>query len=99
MDKRIQKKIDGILDRVKEEQSGMSAAELGMVQKIRHNEKEKRLTIFLAPTGRQKACCSVMNMAFLEKLENQIKKEFENEFPGFSIRFANAGGTEARPCK
>ena len=90
MDQKIQKKIDDILDRVTEEQSGMTAAQLGVVQKIRIHEKEKRLTLFFNPIGRAKACCSVINMAFLENLENQIKHEFEKEFRQFSIRFANA---------
>lgn len=92
----IQKKLDDILDRVKEEQSGMSLAQLGLVQRIRHHEKEKRLTLFLKPMGRSKACCSVMNMAFLENLEKKIEMEFKKEFPGFSLGFANTRDPEKR---
>ena len=90
MEKTVQDKIDFILDRVKEEQSGMSAAQLGIVQKVRFHEGKKGITIFLHPMGRMKSCCSVMNMMFLENLENLMKEAFNQEFPGFSIQFVNA---------
>ncbi|WDP91525.1 MAG: hypothetical protein HUN04_18195 [Desulfobacter sp.] len=94
MNPNIQKKIDAVLDRVKDPQSGMTAAQMGLVEKVRVSEKMNILTIFYAPMGKSKACCSVLNMAVLSEIETAMEKEFKKEFPGFIIKSANAGGKE-----
>jgi len=86
----IQKKIDAVLERIKDPQSGMNAAQLGLVEKIRVSEKRNILTIFFNPMGKTKACCSVLNMAVLSDIEREMEAEFRKEFPGYFIKSANA---------
>lgn len=84
----VQNKIDAVLDRVKDKQSGLSIAELGLVQKIRYNESNRKLIVFMNRLGKSKACCSVLNLAILSELEHEIKQELRKEFPWFRVIFA-----------
>ena len=45
----MKKKIDAVLERVKEPESGLSIAELGMVERLRYSKKHKKLIIFTRP--------------------------------------------------
>jgi len=38
MDEEMKRKIDGVLERVKEPESGLSIAELGLVTKLRYTD-------------------------------------------------------------
>ena len=90
MDKGVQEKINSVLGRIKDSQSGMSVAEMGLVQKIRHSEENRRLIVFMNRMGKSKACCSVLNMSILADLEKEMEQELRKEFPWFSVKFADA---------
>lgn len=89
-DNNIQEKIDRLLDRVKDTGSGLTLAQLGLVKKVRFNENQRKLTLFLEGISSQKACCAAMNLAILGDVETRLKDEFKKEFPGFEILLANA---------
>ena len=89
-DRKIQEKIDGVLDRVKDSGSGLTLAQLGLVKKVRVNEEQKKLVLFMEGMATPKACCAVMNLAVLNDIEARMKAEFQKEFPGFEICLANA---------
>ncbi|WDP83878.1 MAG: hypothetical protein HUN05_00755 [Desulfobacter sp.] len=90
MDPKIQNIIDSVLDKIMDSQSGMSVLSLGLVQKVRYNETEKKLIVFLNPMGKSKTCCSALNMTILADLEKKMESDFARAFPGFAISFANA---------
>ncbi len=90
MEADVQKKIDSVLGRIKDSQSGMTIAQMGLVQKIRHSEENRRLIVFMNHMGKSKACCSVLNMAILADLEKEMEVELKKEFPWFSVRFTDA---------
>jgi metal-sulfur cluster biosynthetic enzyme len=46
MENIIQNKIDSVLDRIKEPQSGLSLSQIGFVEKIRCNSEGKKLIVF-----------------------------------------------------
>ena len=89
-DNTIQAKIDKILDQIKDTGSGLSLAQLGLIKKVRLNENQKKLTLFLEGISSQKACCIAMNLAILGDVETRLKDEFQKEFPGFEILLTNA---------
>ncbi len=97
MNPEIQKKIDAILDRVKDPQSGMSAAHMGLVAKIRVSEKMNQMTIFFNTLGKSNACCSALNMAVLSDIETEMAEEFSKEFPNFIIQSATADAADTLP--
>jgi len=89
MDDIIQKKIDRVLDRIKDPQSGMTIAQLGLVGKIRYVEKCRKLIVFLNRLGKGKTCCAALNIVLLADFETAIKEGLETEFLQFSIDFTD----------
>ncbi len=93
MDSIIQKKIDEVLDGIQDPQTGLTIAQLGLVEKIRYVEKRRKLIVFLNRLGKSKACCTALNMALMADLENAIKEGLKAEFPQFSIEFRDSSNT------
>nr|WP_319396180.1 hypothetical protein [uncultured Desulfobacter sp.] len=85
----VQATVDRILDHVKNPESGLSLAQLGLVKKVRVSAEQKKLTLFLKGISGPKACCAMINYVVLEHLELQIKQAFQRDFPGFEICLAN----------
>ena len=87
MDPDMIRKIDGVLDRVKEPESNLSVAELGIVKKFRYNESRRSLYIFADTYGSHKACCYLITKLLESETLSRLKKELQSEFPDLAIRF------------
>jgi metal-sulfur cluster biosynthetic enzyme len=77
MDAEMKRKIDSVLDRVKEPESGLSIAQIGLVKKLRYNPTRRRLYIFnnqLRPNRKQ--CCTVIQGLLLNSTLEALKNEF-----------------------
>ena len=85
----IQKKIDRVLDNIKDAQTGLSIAQLGVVGKVRHSEQHRKIIVFLNRLGNSKACCAALNMFMLADFEIAIKDGLKVEFPEFSVEIAD----------
>ena len=81
------RKIDAVLEKVKEPESGLSIAELGLVEKLRYNPTRKRLYIFTS-TIRQnrKQCCTVLQGLLISGTLNSLTEEFRKEFPDLAVQ-------------
>jgi metal-sulfur cluster biosynthetic enzyme len=90
MENIIQEKIDRVLDRIKDPQSGMTLLQLGLVKKIRYVEKRRKLIVFFNRLGHCKACCAALNMVMLADFENAINEGLKAEFPQFSVAFTDS---------
>ena len=88
MDSNMKKKIDAVLERVKEPESGLSIAELGLVERLRYSEKHKKLIIFTNPTKSPPGCCIIIAKLLQKATGKGLTKEFQKEFPDLSIEFA-----------
>ena len=93
MENIIQEKIDRVLDRIQDPQTGMSISQLGLVEKIRYVEKRRKLIVFFTRLGHCKACCAALNMVMLADFENAIKEGLKAEFPQFSVAFTDFPNT------
>jgi len=89
----IQEKIDRVLDRIQDPQSGMTILQLGLVEKIRYVEKRRKLIVFMNRLGHCKACCAALYMVLLADFENAIKEGLKTEFPQFSVAFTDSSNT------
>ncbi len=88
METLIRRKIDAVLDRVKEPESGLSIAQIGLVEKLRYSEKDKTLivfTSFIKPNHHY--CCTVLQGLLLSSTIQRLTEEFQKEFPDLSIEF------------
>ena len=86
MQSAMQQKIDSVLERVKEPESGLSIAQIGLVERLRYNPRRKRLYIFTS-TIRQnrKQCCTVLQGLLISSTLHSLTVEFQKEFPDLAI--------------
>lgn len=76
-------RIDAVLDRVKDPESGLTAADLGVVKKLRYNAEKKELYIFSDFLSRRPSCPSCAGIASLviEGFSRDLLAAFTEEFP------------------
>jgi metal-sulfur cluster biosynthetic enzyme len=87
MDSEMIRKIDSVLDRVKEPESNLSVGELGIIQKFRYNESKRALYIFANTYSSRKACCYLITKLIESDVMNRVKNELKREFPELAIKF------------
>ena len=89
MDEEMKKKLDSVLDEVKDPESNLSIADLGLIKKFRYNEKLKELYVFDNFFSHRPPCKTCVGISML--IENTIKRNLtevlEREFPDLSILF------------
>ena len=83
----MKQKIDGVLGRVKEPESGLSIAQLGLVERFRYSEKHKRLCVFTTPIKPTHGCCIIMAKFLQSSTGKHLTEELQKEFPDLSIEF------------
>jgi len=83
------KKIDSILDRVKDPESDLSVAKLGLVKKIRYSAKENLLYVFTDFVSHSPGCttCASIAMIISATILKNLEAEFQKEFPDLTIEF------------
>ena len=83
------KKIDSVLDRVKDPESGLSVLHLGLVKRVRFSEAKKKLFIFTDFQSHMPDCKTCVFIAKLvsENILRNLTVEFNLEFPDLEIEF------------
>ena len=87
MDAEMIKKIDGVLDRVKDPESNLSVAQMGLVKKLRHAEKNKKLYVFTKAPSAPAACCIIVAKLLQITIAERLTQEFQKEFPDLTIEY------------
>lgn len=89
MDPEMTDKIDAILGRVKDPESGLSLDRLGIVTRVRYNEEKREMYLFTDFAAHLPACntCRSIAVAIMSSLMRALKEEFEKEFPDIAIEF------------
>ena len=86
MDSAMKKKIDAVLDRVKEPESGLSIAQLGLVERLRYSSASKTLYVCTSTIRHnRKQCCTVLQGLLISGTLNSLTREFQKEFPDLSV--------------
>jgi len=87
------KKVDAILDRVRDPESGLPISQLGIVTKVRLSEQGKMLYIFLDTYGHMPNCvtCAAIAETILVGITRDLKAAFEEAFPGLEVQILPAG--------
>jgi metal-sulfur cluster biosynthetic enzyme len=90
MNPEVQKKIDGILGRVREQSSLLPVSELGLVSRVVCSDTERAIRIEMTGPGDNRACiCAGLAGDMLRgRVERELREEFQKEFAGFSVEFA-----------
>ena len=80
-------KIEAVLDRVREPESNLSIAQLGLVKKLRYVKNKRTLYIFTRDPSAPKACCTIIAKLLQTSLSEKLIQEFQIEFPDLTIEF------------
>ena len=82
----MRQKIDNILDRVKEPETGLSIAQLGLVERIRYNQDKKKLTVFSSSLQHNHHyCCTVLQGLLISGTYKALTEAFRKEFPDLAV--------------
>ncbi len=81
--------IESVLEKVKDPESGLSVAQLGIVKKVRYSDDPGILYIFTDFGSHRPGCvtCAGIAMALSATILKNLEKEFREEFPGLEIAF------------
>jgi hypothetical protein len=87
LDRAITNKFDAVLQRVKDTQSELTLAELGLVKKFSYHEAEKTIVVHLDVQENRIEClgCAAVNGFVVESISRDIIAAMQTEFPGWTI--------------
>lgn len=86
----VKELFDSVLDTVKESQSELSIAELGLVKKMRYYEADKTIAVYMNYPGYNPGecpACSVATGLMKNSIERDLKDALLEKFPGWTIEF------------
>jgi len=83
------KKIDAVLDRVKDPESDLPVSRLGVVKRVRYSEAQKKLFVFTNFQSHMPDCRTCVFIAKLvaDNIIRNLTVEFHLEFPDLEIEF------------
>jgi metal-sulfur cluster biosynthetic enzyme len=89
MDEDMKRKIDMVLDRVKDPESDLPISRLGVIERFRYNEAKKELYIFANFLSHRPGCltCVGVAAAVIDGIKRRLLVELEKEFPELTILF------------
>ena len=91
MTEEMKTKLDKVLDEVKDPESGLTIAELGIVEKYRYNEKLGELYVFTTFLSHRPACktCVGISMLLESSIKRDLKAALDRDFPELTVIFAD----------
>ncbi len=89
MDEEMKRKIDAVLDRVKDPESDLPISRLGVITRLRYNEEKKELYVFSDFLSHMPGCLTCVGIAatVIDGIKRRLRSELEAEFPQLSIVF------------
>ena len=81
-------KLEAVLQRVKDPESGLSCSRLGLVKKFRYSREHNLLYVFTDFFSHRPACltCVGISMAIESTIIRELREQLELEFPGVEIK-------------
>jgi metal-sulfur cluster biosynthetic enzyme len=83
------KKIDSVLDRVKDPESGLPVSHLGLINRVRFSEATKKLFIFMDLQSHMPHCsaCTAIAGLVVGRIVRDLTVELHAEFPDLEVEF------------
>jgi len=88
-DPAVQEKIDAILKRVRDPESGLPIAELNLVQRVRVSDEHSLIYLEIPFDQHTPGCltCAGIAMTIIVGIKRQLSEAFEQEFPGYTVEY------------
>lgn len=85
----MKRKIDAVLDRVKDPESDLPISRLGVVTRLRYNDEKKELYVFSDFLSHMPGCMTCVGIAatVIDGIKRRLLAEFQAEFPELTILF------------
>jgi len=89
MDQKVKKKLDAVLENVKDPESNLPIGDLGVIEKFRYSEEGSTIYVFTKFNSHRPACmtCVGISMAIENTLYRLIKEELNRQFSDFKVEF------------
>ncbi|MDX9801275.1 MAG: hypothetical protein RBT69_08075 [Spirochaetia bacterium] len=83
----MKKKIDSVLDNVKEPETFRTVSELNLVKKVTYSESQKKLLVQTDIGEPRSTCmvCSIVNETLRQSIMRDLKNEFDKYFPDLDV--------------
>jgi metal-sulfur cluster biosynthetic enzyme len=83
------KKIDDVLECVKDPESGLPVSRLGVVQRVRYSDDHKMLYIFMDFKSHMPHCsaCTAVAGLVVDRIVRDLAVEFHVAFPDLDVEF------------
>lgn len=87
MDQAMQETLQTVLDQVKDPESGLPIARLGVVERFRYNAEHNELVVFTEFGSHMPACITCVGIASIvvAGIRRRLREALEQEFPGMTI--------------
>ena len=88
MDAIMKKKLQSVLERVKDPETNVAISEMGLVERFRYYPSQKKISVFLNPINPGKVCCSIISSLLLSSTLKDLMNELHKEFPDLYLERA-----------
>jgi metal-sulfur cluster biosynthetic enzyme len=82
-------KIDNVLKRVREKESDLSIAQLGLVERVRYSQKQNKLYVFTRSIHSTHGCCTLLALVQQSATLQELEEQFKDEFPEHWVQMVN----------
>lgn len=92
MDPEMAEKIEAILQRVKDPESGLPVSRLGVIERFRYNAEKQELYVFTDFASHQPSCMTCVGIAsvVIAGIQRDLKVELSREFPDLDVQLIQA---------
>ena len=87
MDRAMQQRLEAVLERVKDPESGVAVSRLGIVERFRYNAEQKQLVVFTDFAPHMPSCPTCVGIAaiVIDGIRRRLNGELQAEFPELSV--------------
>jgi metal-sulfur cluster biosynthetic enzyme len=87
MDRVMQQQLTDVLERVKDPESGVAIARLGVVERFRYNAEEQQLIVFTDFAPHMPSCITCVGIAaiVIDGIRRRLLQELQSEFPDLTV--------------
>lgn len=87
MTEEMKNKLDSVLERVRDPESGYPISRLGLVERFRYSEEKGELYVFTDFLSHQPNCMACVGIAatIISTIRRNLLKELNKEFPDLNV--------------
>lgn len=88
-DPQVQEKIEGVLKRVRDPESGLPISELNLVRRVRVSDEHAHIYLDVPFDQHSPGCltCAGIAMTIVVGIKREMTTAFEEAFPGYTVEF------------